>query len=367
MIGCIDGWVWETDAEGLYTYASPMVEGILGYIPEELVGKKHFYDLFHPEGREETRRIADGVFAQRARFRKFLNRNVSKGGETVWFSTCGLPIFDEKKNLLGYRGADMDVTKRKQAEEVLRQHSEELEKRVAERTREIEIMQEESIRQENLAALGQLAGSVAHELRNPLGIISNIVFILNATPSMPEDIRKAAGILSEEVKIAEKIISSLLTLSNTTNLVLGDVNVNKLLQTVLEQISLPKAITLEVQLRQDLPSLHADAQRLRQVIQNVIFNAVQSMPERGRLAVVTDVQGEWVVVSVSDTGEGISEENLGRIFEPLFTTKAQGIGLGLTVVKSLMDAHNGFVTVKSEVGEGSTFALWFPREGGSDE
>jgi PAS domain S-box-containing protein len=109
-------WIWEVDADGLYTYASPIVKKILGYKPEEIVGKKHFYDLFHPEDREELKKAAFEVLAQKQSFREFLNRNVHKNSKTVWLSTSGVPILDEKGNLLGYRGADTDVTERKQTE-----------------------------------------------------------------------------------------------------------------------------------------------------------------------------------------------------------------------------------------------------------
>ncbi len=116
-------WIWEIDINGKYTYTSPIVEKILGYKHEELL-KKHFYDLFHPEDREELKKAAFEVFARRESFREFINRNVHKNGKTVWLSTSGVPILDEEGNLLGYRGADTDITERKQTEEALRKSEE---------------------------------------------------------------------------------------------------------------------------------------------------------------------------------------------------------------------------------------------------
>jgi PAS domain S-box-containing protein len=116
-------WIWEVDSNGLYTYASPVVEKILGYKPEEMVGTKHFYDLFHPEDREALKKSAFEVFAQKQSFRELMNRNVHKNDKTVWLSTSGVPILDKKGNLLGYRGADIDITERKRAEEAIRQAS----------------------------------------------------------------------------------------------------------------------------------------------------------------------------------------------------------------------------------------------------
>jgi two-component system sensor histidine kinase/response regulator len=112
-------WVWEVDANGLYTYSSPVVEGILGYKPEEIVGKKHFYDLYHPEDRDELKSKTFEMFAKRESLHEFLNRNLHKSGQPVWLSTSGVPILDESQNLLGYRGVDIDVTERKRIHEIL--------------------------------------------------------------------------------------------------------------------------------------------------------------------------------------------------------------------------------------------------------
>ena len=116
-------WIWEVDTNGKYTYSSPLVEKILGYKPEEVL-KKHFYDLFHPEEREELKKAASDVFLKKQSFREFINKNVHKNGKTVWLSTSGSPILDSKGNLIGYRGADIDITERKRAEEALRESEE---------------------------------------------------------------------------------------------------------------------------------------------------------------------------------------------------------------------------------------------------
>ncbi len=120
-------WIWEVDKEGLYTYASPVIERILGYKPEEIVGKKHFYDLFTPDVREDLKKAALAAFAKKETFKNFLNPNIHKNGDIVLLETSGSPVLDEKGNLLGYRGADMDVTARKKTEEELKNRAEELE------------------------------------------------------------------------------------------------------------------------------------------------------------------------------------------------------------------------------------------------
>jgi PAS domain S-box-containing protein len=113
-------WIWEVDAKGQYTYTSPIVERILGYKPEEVL-EKHFYDLFYPEDREGVKKAVFEIFAQKQPFVRLLNRNVHKNGKEVWLSTSGVPILDEKGGLLGYRGADTDITERRKAEEELQE------------------------------------------------------------------------------------------------------------------------------------------------------------------------------------------------------------------------------------------------------
>jgi PAS domain S-box-containing protein len=105
-------WIWEVDAEGTYTYASPVVEKMLGYKPEEIVGKKYFYDLFHPDRRQEMKKAAFDVYNKKQPFREFLNHNVHKDGTSVWLLTSGVPMLDKEGNLRGYRGGDIDVTGR---------------------------------------------------------------------------------------------------------------------------------------------------------------------------------------------------------------------------------------------------------------
>ena len=176
-------FIWEVDAEGLYTYASPSAERMLGYTPEDLVGKKHFYDLFVPSVREELKAAAFQVFADRQTFRDFPNANVSKSGEVVHLETGGTPVLDEAGDLVGYRGVDADVTERKRVEA------------------EIQRQRNELAHVARVSAMGQLASSLAHELNQPLGaILRNAeaaeLFLQDPSPDLDElrailaDIRK---------------------------------------------------------------------------------------------------------------------------------------------------------------------------------
>ncbi|MCJ7569735.1 MAG: ATP-binding protein [Anaerolineales bacterium] len=223
-------------------------------------------------------------------------------------------------------------------------------------------MQERLVRTEKLAVLGQLAGGVGHELRNPLGAIKNAAYFLNMALEEPEqEIKETLEILEKEVATSERIISSLLDFARQKPPSRRKVNVNEVLQEALSHVEVPENVAVERQLDETLPVILTDPDQLVQVFGNIILNGIQAMPDGGQLVVKTEIPDpEWVTISVTDTGMGIPEENLDKLFEPLFTTKARGIGLGLAITRTLVEGHGGTLEVQSEVGEGSTFTVRLP-------
>jgi len=282
---------------------------------------------------------------------------------------------------------------RKRAEQALKEYSERLEEMVEERTKELREAQEQLVRREKLAVLGQLAGGMGHELRNPLGAIKNAAYFLNMVLEEPDpEVKEALEILEKEVGTSERIISSLLDFARAKPPIRRKVNVNDVLREALSRTTVPDNVQVVSQLDETLPAILADPDQLTQVFGNIILNAIQAMtlpsrpsttlrqgsgqgsgrqvgtPEGGRLLVKTsEVSGKpprsaWVAVSFTDTGGGIPEENLDKLFEPLFTTKAKGIGLGLALVKTLMEGHGGSIEVESQEGKGSTFLVRLPLD-----
>ncbi len=233
-----------------------------------------------------------------------------------------------------------------------------LEKEIAERKQ----AEERLVRSEKLAVLGQLAGDVAHELRNPLGAIKNAAYFLNLTLKKPEpEVKETLEILDKEVGTSERIISSLLDFARPKLPIRQKVDINELIQGTLSRITMPKNVKVVSQLNETLPAILADPDQLGQVFGNIILNGIQAMPEGGRLSVKSEVESpEWLTISFTDTGMGIPEENLNKLFEPLFTTKAKGIGLGLAITKTLIERHGGVIQVQSKVGKGSTFTVRLP-------
>jgi signal transduction histidine kinase len=221
--------------------------------------------------------------------------------------------------------------------------------------------QEELVRKEKLATLGQLAGGVGHELRNPLGVIKNAVYYLNMVLPADEKVRKHLEILDREVASANRIVTELLDFARTKVPVREAVGLGAIVRTALDRLLLPGAVTIELQLDESIPPALVDPQQVGQIILNFLLNAVQAMPEGGRMTVSTGEDRQGVFAAVEDTGGGIPTENLARIFQPLFTTKAKGIGLGLALARDLAVANGGQITVTSAVGRGSRFAVHFPK------
>jgi len=247
-------------------------------------------------------------------------------------------------------------------EEELRASNEELEAA----NEELRETQEQLIRSEKLAAIGQLAGGVGHELRNPLGAIKNAAYYIKGKIAKSELGQKEPRviefleIMDDEINSSNKIINDLLGFSRVGKSPVSPTRIEKVIDDAISHTPIPEHIELTKKLDADLPEIEIDTDQIRQVLVNMITNAAQAMPEVGKLTIEASGKDNFLEVGVTDTGCGIAEEVLGKIFDPLFTTKAKGIGLGLAVCKSIIDRHGGGIEVKSRVGKGTTFTIKLP-------
>jgi len=361
LIETTSDWVWEVNENGAYTYVNPRVFDLIGYTPEEVLGKTPF-DFMPPKEAARVGETFMKIITSQQPFSSLENANQHKDGRIVVMETSGVPIFHQDGQFCGYRGIDRDITERKQAEAELKKYSETLEVMVAERTKELREAQEQLVRKEKLAVLGKLAGGVGHELRNPLGAIKNAAYFLNMVLENPEpDVKETLEIMNKEVTRSEDILSSLLDFARPTILTLRKVRINDVIAEAVTRSPIPENITLTRNPDDTLSDIMADPDKLLQVFTNLITNACQAMPDGGSLTItIISPAEDRVSVSVSDTGPGISEENMKRLFEPLFSTKAKGIGLGLVVTKAIIEAHQGSIDVRSESGKGTTFTVTLP-------
>lgn len=213
-------------------------------------------------------------------------------------------------------------------------------------------------RSERLITLGQVAGGIAHELRNPLNVIKTSAYYLRSARSLtPEKQVEHLQRVERNVELADGVITALSNFAKMPVPKLEPVGVARLVRDTLQNESLGRLIEVLCDLPDDLPPVLADAPQLRIVLGNLLRNARDAMPQGGQIIVRGRAEGERVAISVSDSGVGIPDEQIHRIMEPLFSTKARGLGLGLAIVRSILEKGEGQLAVTSEPGQGSVFTI----------
>jgi signal transduction histidine kinase len=235
---------------------------------------------------------------------------------------------------------------------------------------ELSKAQDELVRQEKLAILGRLSGTVSHELRNPLGVISNAVYLLKRKlAGADETVLEYLEIAQQEVENSTRIIGSLLDFARTKPALQKQMDARTLIECSLKKCVIPESVSVQVEISSMLKPLLIDPQQVEQVLQNLITNGIQAMPEGGSICIsakpVQPLKDEgpeygFVGIEVRDSGVGIEPENMEKLFQPLFTTKPKGIGLGLVVCKNLVEGNGGRIEVASSLGVGTTFRLLLP-------
>ncbi|PKN72464.1 MAG: hypothetical protein CVU52_07880 [Deltaproteobacteria bacterium HGW-Deltaproteobacteria-10] len=224
---------------------------------------------------------------------------------------------------------------------------------------------------ERLSSLGQLAAGVAHEIRNPLNAISMATQRLKmdfvpADQSKADEFRNLSGVIRDEIKRLNGIIEEFLSFSKSRRLQLSDFSVIEVLQKIVSLIreeASTRGITIETQWRLEKSIIPMDVNKLQQSFLNLIKNALESMPAEGKITITVDKEGKnYIVVSISDTGCGMTAEEIEKIFSPEYTTKEKGVGLGVPLANEIIRGHGGEIRVISRKGEGTTFEVVLPRE-----
>lgn len=258
---------------------------------------------------------------------------------------------------------ELEQEELRRSEEQIRKLNEELESKMRERTQQLVAAQDELLRKEKLAVLGQVAGSVGHELRNPLGVMNNAVYFLQTVlADADETTKEYLDLIKNEIVASERIVSDLLDSVRTKPPTRGIVGAQEMIEHTLRKCDVPASVTVKLDIPSTLPPLLVDALQINQVLRNLISNGVEAMPDGGTLQIQAfeNKQDGTVMVNVRDSGIGMTQEQLGHLFQSLYTTKARGIGLGLVVVKNLTEANGGTIAVQSEAGEGTIFTVTLP-------
>jgi signal transduction histidine kinase len=253
------------------------------------------------------------------------------------------------------------------AQQELQRFNSQLEIRVQERTRALQEAQEQLISQEKLAALGQMASVVGHELRNPLAVMNNSVYFLKAKlgtavrdGKLDPKLEKHLNIIESEIGKSNTIIRDVLDFARNRALIAAPRDIDDLVEKAIERIQMGPNVTLKKSLTLRGAQAMVDEDEIRQILVNLMENACQAMTSGGTLTIGTKAHGETIHIAIGDTGCGIPQEHLQKIFAPFFTTKSRGTGLGLAVVKKIIERHQGIIDVQSVVGEGTVFNIYLP-------
>jgi PAS domain S-box-containing protein len=368
-------WVWEVDGDLRFTYSSPRVRDLLGYDPEEMLGRS-VRDTLAPEERERMREELGHRMAEPALVARATLVQLRKDGGQVVTETNAAPVRDADGEVVGYRGIDRDVTARVRAEE------------------EAALQRRQLMEADKMVALGTLVSGVAHEVNNPNHFIMLNVPVLqraweDARPVLERHAEQDADFRLANIPFAEMrqeipdllgeilagtdrikaIVSELRDYSRpevTTSM--AAVDVNQVVRGALKLLANPIAKAtrhFEVGYGEDLPLALGSVRRLEQVLINLVLNALQALPDPDRrvsLGTRFDPTGPWLVIEVTDAGCGIPPDALDHIRDPFYTTRRDsgGTGLGLAVSSRIVEEHRGRLDFESEVGVGTTARLSVP-------
>jgi PAS domain S-box-containing protein len=296
-------------------------------------------------------------------------------GERRVFSTRKVPLRRANSEVTHVVGIISDITLLKTVEEDLRVSTEELERRVAERTQALAVALDDLGRKERLTVLGRLAAGVAHQIRNPLGAIKNAAYVVDrrireiqpppfASAAVNEEVGEAIAIVHDEVQRANRIITDLLDYARMRVPVRRPTSLATVVEQAISTLGSVGSIHI-VRSLPDLPSAALDAEQLQGALYNVLRNAVEAMPDGGTLTVETELRDAALVVRIFDTGDGIPAEVRGRLFEPLITTKQLGMGLGLVTARTMIEGQGGTIECVRSDENGACFEITLPRAPGS--
>jgi PAS domain S-box-containing protein len=355
-------WFWEQDENLRFSYFSSAAFGGSHETAAKHLGKTRREVGTAILSEAEWDAHEADLLARRP-FRNLVTRRITEDGTVRYTSTSGKPFFDAGGKFRGYRGTARDVTQQT-LDEI------DLEHRVAERTAEVRALQQKLLEQERRATLDQLTATVSHELRNPLSAIRNSVYsIAQSVPPDDAQIQRPLDRINRSIQRCENIIAQLVEYSQLRELQCRSTTIDTWLDELLDHEKLPDGIMLARDLNAAKQIVSCDADQMRKVIAALIENAVQAIERvRGdepnghayRIVVSSRREGNRLEIAVKDDGPGIERSAFAHIFEPLFSTKAFGVGLGLPLVKQIMDYHGGGIDLTSELGKGTQALLWLP-------
>ena len=404
-------YIWECDAEGHYTFVTDRAEEVKGFPVEQLLGRQPI-EFMLPEDIDRVYAVVNEATVQRQVF-KLEYRNVTPTGEIVWEEVSGVPILDDRNEIIGWRGTSLSITKRKQAEAALRQSEAELRQKATDLEQTLEELQQaqlQLIQSEKMSSLGQLVAGVAHEINNPTsfiygnikhatGYVQDLLDLVELyqthCPTPPaavqahieaidlsfvaEDLPKVLGSMKMGAERIKQIVLSLRNFSRMDEAEHKTVNLHEGIDStlvILEHRLKANHARSAIQVHKhygDLPAVDCFVGQLNQVFMNILSNGIDALehglvedPDRPTpvITISTEaLEADRVVIRIRDNGPGMTESVRQRLFDPFFTTKpvGQGTGMGLSISYQIVtEKHNGTLECQSEPGAGAEFVITLP-------
>src|SRR6056297_516624 len=350
------------DQRGVMQEANPATEVVFGYSMDHMIGRNINMLMPSPYHEEHDHYLANYLRTGERKIigigREALRRR--QDGSTFPMHLAVNEIVVGEERLLA--GIVRDITDLKAAQRQLTEVNEALEDRIEEATRELRAAQAELVQKEKLAMLGQISGGIAHEIRNPLNAVkTSVYYLLNAHNLSPEKTQEHLDRIDRQVTMINNVVTALSDVARLPEPNAMPCDLLLLLEAVLATTSMDRNIHVQLTRETALPPVQIDPNQIPIVFRNLVRNARDAMPEGGRLSFSSEVNDNMVTVHVSDTGSGIAPDQLAKITEPFFSTKARGMGLGLAISKAIVEKNGGELTVVSEVGKGTTFSVRLPR------
>ncbi len=346
------------DLQGRMVDCNMAYARMLGYSKKEL-RQMTAHELMPERWHEQREKIVNKVL-QTGRSIVFEREYKRNDGSVFPASVRTWRVTDGKGKVIGIWSIVRDITEQKDFQKNLLDHAGILEGIIEDRTKQLKDS-------ERLATIGQTAGMVGHDLRNPLQSITGELYLARCeVESLPQSglkssLQESIQIIEEQSEYMDKIVSDLQAFVKPIRIEKQPISLIELVNAVISSVAIPENINVNVCMRADFPQVKADPQLLRRVLINLVTNAMQAMPDGGKLTVSAEVNSQGrVVLTVEDTGVGISEKIKPQIFTPLFTTKPRGQGFGLAVCKRVIEAHGGSINFESQEGKGTKFTIQFP-------
>ena len=326
--------------------------------PKDLVGRS--YDiLLKATGREPINLPYEDVIRYgRGKTVGFFDQKTG-----THFEISLSPVIENKKTSAALVQIQRDISHKIKSDEKIREYSQHLEMMLGQLTKELHQAPEEMVKKTKLSVLRQMASGVGYELRHPLDRISRSIFVLkNRLENADEETVKNLDMISDEIRNAERVMLDLLYFSRAKTSERQVVPIPDLVAIVLKRRPPPKSVRVTTKFPSKLPSAYASSTQVAQVLYNLLQNAYQSGNEDTQLSIIIQAKAlhDYLSISVTDNGEGIPAKNLAKIYDPLFTTRSRGMGIGLTIVKNLVEANGGTISAESKEKKGTTITFTLP-------